>query len=60
MLLNASCPSPHDRVPSDKIDDDDDHYIYDYYDDDHTDFKMWQGSLPHKKSFKNLVQFSAM
>ena len=36
-----------DRVPSDKIDDDY-HYIYDY-DDDHTDFKMWPGSLPHKK-----------
>ena len=57
ILLNASCPSPDDRVPGDKIDDDNYHYIFDYYDDDHTDFKI---SLPHKKSLKNLVQFSAM
>ena len=30
---------PGDRVGGDKIDD------YDYDDDDHTDFKMWQDSL---------------
>ena len=39
-----------DRVPGDKIDDE----VYDY--DDSTDFKMWQGSLPHKKlrDFRNI------
>ena len=31
-------------VSGDKIDDDDDDYIYH----DSTDSKMWQGSLPHK------------
>ena len=35
---------PGDRVRGDKIDD----YVDDYDDDDHTEFKMWQGSLPHK------------
>ena len=47
---HASCPSPDDRVPGDKIDDGDD-YDYDYDEDYHdsTNFKMWQGSLPHKK-----------
>ena len=34
-----------DRVPGDKIDGDDDYHYYD----DQTEFKMCQGSLPHKK-----------
>ena len=49
-MLIAYCP-PDDRVPGDKIDHDD--YIYHYYD-DHTEFKMWQGSLPHKKGIPRL------
>ena len=37
------------RVPGDKIDDDDDDGYDDDYDyHDSTDSKMWQGSLPHK------------
>ena len=36
-----------ERVPGDKIDHDDDDY---HYYDDQTEFKMCQGSLPHKKS----------
>ena len=32
------------RVPGDKIDDEV------YYDEDSTNSKMWQGSLPHKKT----------
>ena len=37
---------PDDRVPGDKIG----HEVYHYDDyDDSTDYKMWQGSLPHKK-----------
>ena len=45
MLLHANCSSLDDRVPGDKIDD----YVDDEVYDDSTDFKMWQGSLPHKK-----------
>ena len=41
-MLISNYP-PADRGPCDKIDDDDHYY------DNHTDFKMWQGSLPHKK-----------
>ena len=44
MLLHANCSSLDDRVPGDKIDD----YVDDEVYDDSTDFKMWQGSLPHK------------
>ena len=44
MLQRAHCSYQGDRVGGDKID-----RYGDDYDDDHTDFKMWQGSLPHKK-----------
>ena len=46
MLQRAHCSYLGDRVGGDKID----HYCDDDYydDDDNTDFKMWQGSLPHK------------
>ena len=48
MLLHALCPSLDDRVHGDKIDD----YDEDYHYHDLTDFKMWQGSLSHKKKKK--------
>ena len=40
LLLHACCPSLDGRVEGDKID----HYYHDW-----TDYKMWQGSLPHNK-----------
>ena len=40
--LHANCSGPDGRVPGDKIDDE----VYD--DEDSTNSKMWQGSLPHK------------
>ena len=44
------------RVPGDKIDDDD--YDDDYHYHESTDYKMWQGSLPHKKAGKNSLSHS--
>ena len=48
MLLLAFYSPLVDRVPGNKIDEDDDDYNYDEDYHDSTDSKMWQGSLPHK------------
>ena len=44
-----------DRVPGDKIDDDDDYHYHDL-----TDSKMWQSSLPHENNIMTQSSFSGI